>query len=106
VPCGSAIGASFPISWLERRSKSSWHPLDTTRHEPIAPRPRKRSGGSDFMWGLFYLSNGFELRRLDSDHRWLFQHLHHLTLLANRAASRPGLSEVEGSLPANGQAAI
>lgn len=37
--------------------------------------------------------NSFELRRLGSDHRQLFQHPHHTTLLANFAASQVASSE-------------
>ena len=39
------------------------------------------------------LHNGFELRRLGSDHRRPFQHPHHTTLLPNRAASQVASSD-------------
>ena len=40
------------------------------------------------------LANGFELRRLGSDHRHQFQHHHHTTSLANRAAFQVASSEL------------
>ena len=42
------------------------------------------------------MPNGFELRRLGTDHHRQFQHPYHTTMIANRAASPVASSELLG----------